>query len=758
MKRIFFIAGFLILFLSINLYSQKASNEYVKECWQALSKREFKKVYELVEECSKLYGTQAFKLSKSLKGFPPKGEEAAYNVMNDVATCLFIKGEALMREGRNQEAKKVFKKIIEDFPYAQSWDPRGWWWKIAEKSKLSLDKLEKGILEEELRKPSARTHVILWNRGSEKIVNYEKYGEFIDEGTEKYRYKITDLQGLIKAVGEGVYPDINSFRKNPRFEEVKKKESFKKLNHWEILNTQDLEAAFFKWCIASEPKPVKQFFRAQILERSGLIAQAIKGYYAILVHFPKSYGWTYWHTPWYLAKASATRIKYLIRRYPELNMRFEGCKIKIINGFDNEVSNDIFIVSPGRIKKETPNSILKMRKRKLGRVIEERTKGRIKLVKYEKGDWQLLVDGKPFLIKGVSYFPAKVGESPDNGTLRNWMEYDYNNNGIIDCFEVFVDKNRNNKKDPDEKITSDFALMKEMGVNVIRIYYQPFEIKKDLLRKIYKEYGTYVIMGDFLGKYALGCKTTDWFKGVDYENPEHKKSMIESVKEMVLKFKDEPYILAWMLGNENNYGIACNADKKPKSFYKFVNEVAEIIKKIDPYHPIILCNGDTVYLDVFAKYCDNIDIFGTNAYRGKYGFGFLWEDVKELCDKPVVITEYGAPAFGEGYTLQEAENYQAEYHRSCWQNILENSAGFGCGNALGGIIFEWVDEWWKAYEPAYHDKKGLFAGPFLDGYMHEEWLGICGQGDGKNSPFLRNLRKAYHVLKRLWRSNKEEVK
>jgi len=757
MRKIFFISSFLILFLSINLYSQKTSTEFVKECWQALSKRKFNKVYELVDECIKLYGKKALEISKSLKDFPPKGKESLYNIMNDVATCLFIKGEALMREGRNQEAKEVFKKLIKDFPYAQSWDPRGWWWKIAEKSKLSLDKLEKGILEEELKKPTARTKVILFNPGKD-LVDYEKYGEFLNEGTQHYKYKIKDLAGLIKAVGEGVWPNTRSFMKNPRFKIVKNKKAFKKLNHWQILNTQDLETAFFKWCIAPESEAVKQFFRAQILERSGLIKQAIKGYYAILVHFPKSYGWTYWHTPWYLAKVCATRIKYLISKHPELNMKFEGCKIKIINGFDNDVSNDIFIISPGRIKRvDSSEKVEKEKKRELGKIIEERTKGKIRLVKYESGDWQLLVDGKPFLIKAVTYSPTRVGESPDEGTLRNWTKYDYNNNRIIDCFEVFVDKNKNNKKDPDEEVTSDFALMKEMGVNAIRIYHQPFKLNKKVLREMYQKYKIYVLMGDFLGKYALGSGA-DWFEGTDYDNPEHQKNMIESVKKMVLEFKDEPYILAWILGNENNYGIACNADKKPESFYKFANRVAGIIKEIDPYHPVILCNGDTLYLDIFAKYCDNIDIFGTNAYRGKYGFGFLWQDVKDLCDKPVLITEYGAPAFGEGYTLEEAEAYQAEYHKSCWQDILRNSAGSGCGNALGGVVFEWVDEWWKAYEPSYHDKKGVFSGPFLDGYMHEEWLGICSQGDGKNSPFLRQLRKVYYTLKELWKEKGGEVK
>lgn len=43
---------------------------------------------------------------------------------------------------------------------------------------------------------------------------------------------------------------------------------------------------------------------------------------------------------------------------------------------------------------------------------------------------------------------------------------------------------------------------------------------------------------------------------------------------------------------------------------------------------------------------------------------------------------------------------------------------------------------------------------FPDGKSHEEWFGICGQGDGSKSPFLRQPRKVYYSYKEIW--NKEE--
>ncbi|MDD2703386.1 MAG: hypothetical protein PHC33_05220, partial [Candidatus Omnitrophica bacterium] len=235
----------------------------------------------------------------------------------------------------------------------------------------------------------------------------------------------------------------------------------------------------------------------------------------------------------------------------------------------------------------------------------------------------------------------------------------------------------------------------------------------------------------------------------------HKNNMLKSVAEMVREFKDEPYTLFWLLGNENVYGVGCNADKEPEVFFRFANEVARQIKAIDPDHPVAICSGDALFLDRFAKNAPDIDIFGTNVYRGGYGFGFLWRQVRDLAGKPVFITEYGCPAYAEGSSLEEAESMQAQYHRGCWEDIELNMAeSEGAGNAIGGVIFEWLDEWWKAYEPWIHDRKGYFTGPFPDGYMHEEWLGLCSQGKGKMSPYLRHLRKAYFEYQDMWTKSK----
>ena len=748
-----------------NVFAQElaTSGDYANKAWEALGKKEYDKLDSLVKECVDKYSADADKEQASLSDFPQQDKIDLYKDLNNVATCLFVKIEQLVREEKIDEAKQACKDLLKKYPFAQAWDPRGWYWKIAVATQSTLDKLEKGIeaIEEAQNVPEEKeleTKIVLYDPGIEDIVDYEKYGEFKGINSSEYQYAIKDQAGLSSAVGEGIYPNTTSVRWDPNFIKAKNEKRLNK-NHWDLVHSKDLEAAFCKWALFPEPKGVSLFYLGLILEKAGLYNHAIKAYYSIVVNFPTTIGWTYWKTPWYVGQAAIAKIKFILKKHPELGMKLVDAKITVNNGYDQDINNDSFIINPGKLIKTSlaQESVIDKVKKviedkfKKNKVVKMRGYGKVRFVQYDSGDWQLLVDDKPYVIKGITYAPTKVGQSPDDGTLVNWMTYDYNKNGKCDGpFDAFVDKNGNNKQDPDEPSVGDFKLMKEMGVNTIRLYHQPSKIEKEILRTLYKDYGIRVVMGDFIGKYAIGSGA-DWFKGTDYSNAEHEKKMLESVKEMVMEFKDEPYILMWLLGNENVYGVACNADKNPEAFFKFCNDAAILIKSLDKDHPVAIASGDVLFLDRFAKYAEEVDAFGTNAYRGDYGFGALWQQVKELADKPAFITEYGSPAYAKGLTQDQYEQAQADYLMNCWEDIEDNMAGgTGQGNAIGGFLFEYLDEWWKAYEPSFHDTKGLWAGPFPDGFMHEEWLGVCGQGDGKSSPFLRNLRKGYQAYKQKW--------
>src|SRR5688572_14871658 len=61
-------------------------------------------------------------------------------------------------------------------------------------------------------------------------IPYEKFGQFEEIGTPRYRYTMSDRPGLAKAAGEGIYPNTDAI-KDPTYKKLIQE---KKLNgnHW----------------------------------------------------------------------------------------------------------------------------------------------------------------------------------------------------------------------------------------------------------------------------------------------------------------------------------------------------------------------------------------------------------------------------------------------------------------------------------------------------------------------------------------------
>jgi hypothetical protein len=194
-----------------------------------------------------------------------------------------------------------------------------------------------------------------------------------------------------------------------------------------------------------------------------------------------------------------------------------------------------------------------------------------------------------------------------------------------------------------------------------------------------------------------------------------------------------------------------NAGKEPQAWAEFLNEVAQMIHELDPDHPVAIGNLGSGLAETYNQYAPAVDVFGMTAYMGQGGFGNSWSIARTKFDRPVLIIEYGCDAFAEGKGPDE--DAQAAYHEGCLRDIVLNQAGGElAGNSIGGIAFEYLDEWWKANDdPMTQATHAQGNSPFPDGKGHEEWFGIMGQGGGRNSPFERQPRKAYEYYKSVWR-------
>ena len=167
-------------------------------------------------------------------------------------------------------------------------------------------------------------------------------------GMSDYQYVIRDQRGS-PARYEGVYPNVTGLLKDPAFQKMQYEKRLEG-NVWDFVGADSPQIGFYKWASNhDEPGGLKQFYAAMQLENAGLYAQAIKAYYAVVVHFPKVYANTSWKTPWYVGPTALDHVAYLIRKHPELGMQLRGGRIRIRNRFDDDPHNDIFEIDPGRL-------------------------------------------------------------------------------------------------------------------------------------------------------------------------------------------------------------------------------------------------------------------------------------------------------------------------------------------------------------------------------------------------------------------------
>jgi hypothetical protein len=577
------------------------------------------------------------------------------------------------------------------------------------------------------------------------FVDYQKYGVFLGLGTPDYQYKVNDAAGLARALGEGIYPNNDSVFKDPAYLQLKDKLDIPKDNFglWEGDPDQP-QVNFLRWAASQQDPASKLFFVGLSLKDAQMWLPALKAFYALLVQFPaatrkNSGDPDSWSVS--LAQKSKDEIIFILREHPELGLEFKGAQIEIEN--PGSLEQKVVKLHPGYFVKAPPKEPFHW-----GNAVSIRGTGKVKLVEYPNQQWVMAVDNKPYFMKGLCYGVTKIGQSPDLMNMVGFTDVD-DPPGI---FDSWVDKNKNNSQDADEPAVGDPALLKNMGCNTIRLYFGA-KSKKSLDR-FCKESGVKVAMGVAFGAYALDSGST-WEKGTDYTDPQQQDHMLQVLKDLVLKYKDEPYILCWVLGNENNYGAAThtNADKYPATYCDLVERASKMVHALDPDHPVAACIGETSLLPKLAQFAPDLDMLAINSYRGSDGFGDLWDTARKDFDRPVFLSEFGCPAFYNG--KGEDEEDQAKYLAGAWRDISYNRAGgVGAGNSVGGFVFEWCDEWWKAgawKPPSQHDaSQGQWAGPFPDGRGHEEWFGITSQGNGSHSPYMRQLRKAYWTLRALW--------
>jgi len=303
---------------------------------------------------------------------------------------------------------------------------------------------------------------------------------------------------------------------------------------------------------------------------------------------------------------------------------------------------------------------------------------------------RILVNGQRYCIRGICYSPVPKGSRD-----RSF-----------------------------ESLTEDLALMKEAGINTLRVY-SPID-DQAVLDEIH----------------AAGLKV---IIGIGYNQKESFDIVTGSFIDYVNKYKDHPAVLMWELGNEYNY--------HPEWFggdiqvwYDALNHAAEMIHKNDPSHPVATAHGELP--DALARSsCPNVDVWGMNAYVWDHPDGKdhnIFEEWAEVSSKPMYLSETGADSYmtieSHGYEQGENQEAQADANEKILDAIFDNKKV-----CSGVTLFSFTDGWWKAGSPNTQDPGGSApnsGGVPYDGAANEEYWGIVKLDRTKKAAF-DVVKKAY---------------
>ncbi|MBA3960368.1 MAG: hypothetical protein H0X40_00505 [Chthoniobacterales bacterium] len=230
--------------------------------------------------------------------------------------------------------------------------------------------------------------------------------------------------------------------------------------------------------------------------------------------------------------------------------------------------------------------------------------------------------------------------------------------------------------------SSHLDLLKELGGNSLRTWgiEQLDEVKegKTLLQKA-NDLGLAVAAGIWIGHGR---------HGFDYSNEAQIKKQRDAVRAAVLKYKDDPAILVWGLGNEME-GPA--SDGKDVRIWKELDYLCTMVHQLDPNHPVmtVIAGATDPKVRAIAANYPSLDILGVNAYASATGVGKALKSAGWT--KPFVLTEFGPSGAWEvqktswGAPIEPAGQQKAGAYFSTARTVIDD----GRGTCLGTYAFLW---------------------------------------------------------------------
>ena len=173
--------------------------------------------------------------------------------------------------------------------------------------------------------------------------------------------------------------------------------------------------------------------------------------------------------------------------------------------------------------------------------------------------------------------------------------------------------------------------------------------------------------------------------GFDYSDSAAVAAQYERARQDVLRYKDHPALLTWIIGNELNY------DSHNPAVYDAVNEVALMIKELDPNHPTTttLAGYSPEIVETVKTRAPALDFISIQLYGDLINLPSYLE--RDNFTDPYFVTEWGAVGHWEvGQTswnapIEQNSTMKAANYLKSYDQVLRPFTE----QAIGSYVFLW---------------------------------------------------------------------
>lgn len=182
---------------------------------------------------------------------------------------------------------------------------------------------------------------------------------------------------------------------------------------------------------------------------------------------------------------------------------------------------------------------------------------------------------------------------------------------------------------------------------------------------------------------AMGLDVARERHGFDYNDERAVAAQLARLREQVLRHRDHPALLLWVVGNE------LNLESDNPRVWDAVNAIVEMIREVDPRHPALtpLAGFDAATIAEIRRRAPALELLGVQLYGDIARLGQLraagW-------DGPYLVTEWGptghweVPRTAWGAPIEESSQRKAEGLLQRYrEHILADPA------CLGSFVFLW---------------------------------------------------------------------